>query len=367
MKILIISQNSYPFQGPRAFRTQELSEQLTRMGNEVILYTVHGSYNYEEYEKSTGVTMRNIKTLFPIETNDNPHKTLLTRAIYHFLHRPLLWPHCEFHFRVEKIICENPGVDLLITIAYPHSIHSGAARAKRKHPDIFPKHWICDCGDPFMLNPLVCFPKYMEKYERMWCEGCDYITVPTEQSYKGYYKEYWDKIRVIPQGFDFSKTPVAEYKKNPIPTFVFVGTVYPGVRDPHSFMDYLLKYDKPYRFIMMMLRPLENKYIKESKGQIEYVIGKGRKDVIMECSKADFLINIPNPNSVQTPSKLIDYGISGRPILNVQNDFNDDSTFREFIEGNYTQQYQVKDLERYNIVNVANEFIKAAQSKCPIR
>ena len=43
MKILIISNHAYPAQGPRAFRTTELSEQLVKMGHEVILYTVHGS------------------------------------------------------------------------------------------------------------------------------------------------------------------------------------------------------------------------------------------------------------------------------------------------------------------------------------
>lgn len=41
-----------------------------------------------------------------------------------------MWPQCEFHFSVGKIIKENPNMDMLITIAYPHSIHSGAARAK---------------------------------------------------------------------------------------------------------------------------------------------------------------------------------------------------------------------------------------------
>lgn len=64
-----------------------------------------------------------------------------------------------------------------------------------------------------MLNPFFNYPKYFEKYERLWCKECDYISVPTIASYKGYYQEYWEKIKVIPQGFDFSKTPIAKYKK----------------------------------------------------------------------------------------------------------------------------------------------------------
>ena len=55
-------------------------------------------------------------------------------------------------------------MDMLITIAYPHSIHSGAARAKKKYSAIFPKTWICDCGDPFMLNPVYQSTKIHEAF-----------------------------------------------------------------------------------------------------------------------------------------------------------------------------------------------------------
>lgn len=347
---------------PRSFRTAELSEELARRGHEVVVCTVQGKYDYTEYEKQTGVTMCGMKPRFATLANDGTRRrNLFDRAMFKLFEHLLFWPWCEFHFLVGKVIKENPGADLLITIAYPHSIHSGAARAKRRNPDMFPKRWIADCGDPFMLNPMMKFPGYMKRFEEMWCQGCDFITVPTEESRKGYYEQFQDKIRVIPQGFDFSKTPVAEYRKNEVPTFLFTGRVYPGERDPHSFMDYLLKYDKPYRFIMMMLEPLEEKYLTQSGGRIEYVIGKGRGDVILECSKADFLINMTNPSTIQTPSKLIDYGISGRPVLDVDNDFRDDTAFREFMAGDYHRQHVIESLDSYRIENVAGRFLDLAE------
>jgi hypothetical protein len=362
MKILIISNKAYPAQGPRAFRTTELAEQLVKMGHEVVLYTVHGKYDYTEYERTTGVRRRDIKPRFATSANDDTHRyNIFDKFMYHYFNRLLLWPLCEFHFSVERIIKECPNMDMLITIAYPHSIHSGAARAKKKHPDIFPKTWICDCGDPFMLNPFFNFPKYMKRFEDMWCSMCDYITVPTEESRKGYYEQYWDKIRVIPQGFDFSKTPVADYRKNEVPTFLFVGSIYPGIRDPHAFMDYLLTLRRPYRFIMMMRSPLEDRYVKESGGQIQYVVGKGRKDVVWECSKADFLINVMNPSTVQTPSKLIDYGIAGRPVLDVANGFSDPTQFLKFYEGDYSGAHKIDFLDRYRIENVARQFMELAK------
>lgn len=363
MKILIISHNTYPFQSPRAYRTTELSEQLARMGHQVILYTVHGTCQYESYEKETRIKMKDIRPRLPLVCNDGKScSSLIHRFLFHYFYRLILYPEFEFYYKVDSIIQKEKGVDLLITIAFPYAIHFGATRSKKKHPSSFPKKWIADCGDPFSLNPMLHLPKYMERYERQWCEAVDYIVVPTEGSKEGYFPEFRDKIQVIPQGFDFSKTPIATYTKNSVPTFVFVGTIYKGVRDPHSFMDYLLKLEQPYKFKMFMKTPLEKKYEEESKGQIEYIIGKGRKDIIYECSKADFLVNISNPTAVQTPSKLIDYGISDRPILDISNDFVDDSQFLQFMTGIYSGRHVLGSLEPYKIENVANQFIHLAES-----
>ena len=363
MKILIISQNTCPLQSPRAFRTQELSEELVRQGHEVTLYTVHGGIDYSEYEKKTGILMKNIKPLLPIESNDGKRRySVFQRLLYHFFHRIFFYPEVDFHFRVDSILKSETNIDLLITIAYPHTIHSGAAKSKLKHPRTFPKVWIADCGDPFYLNRFVNAPRYMERYERQWCEVADWISVPTEGSKEGYFPEYKDKICVIPQGFDFSKTPIARYTKNSVITFVFCGSVYPGKRDIRSFMDFLLRWDKPYKFKLLLRSPLDNKYEIESNHQIEYVVGKNRKEVIWECSKADFLINIKNPNNTQTPSKLIDYGISGRPVLDVSHVFCEQKQFDEFYRGDYHNQHYILNLEHYKIKTVAGQFIELANN-----
>ena len=121
MKILIISNHAYPAQGPRAFRTTELSEQLVKMGHEVVLYTVQGKYDYTQYEKETGVKRRDINPRFATSADDETHRyNLFDKFMYHFFHRLLMWPQCEFHYAVGKIIKENPNMDMLITIAYPH-------------------------------------------------------------------------------------------------------------------------------------------------------------------------------------------------------------------------------------------------------
>ena len=73
---------------------------------------------------------------------------------------------------------------------------------------------------------------------------------------------------------------------------------------------------------------------------------------------ADFLINITNPSSIQTPSKLIDYGIAGRPILDVSNEFSDPSLFLKFYEGDYSVRRNIDFLDNYRIENVARQFVE---------
>ena len=201
----------------------------------------------------------------------------------------------------------------------------------------------------------------MSYFEKKWCRQVDYITVPTEASKEGYFPDFRDKIRVIPQGFDFSKTPIVEYKKNSIPTFIFTGLIYPE-RSPQRFMDYLLTLDIDYKFLLYMRSPFNKKYETLSNGKIKYMIGYGRAEIIKVCSQADFLINVRNPTSVQTPSKLIDYGIAKRPILDISNNFKEQEEFTHFINGDYTNQLKIQDLDVYKIENVAASFISLAKT-----
>lgn len=357
MKILIISRNTYPKQSPRAFRTAELSEQLVKMGHHVTLYTVQGKYDYTKYSEETGVILKPIHTLHATGSNDNTGKmSIICRALKKVFGRLLYYPDIEFAFLMKKILRTEKDVDLLITIAQPHSIHWGVGFAKKSLGDDFPKKWIADCGDPFCGSPFGRWPKYMRYFEHKWCSQVDYITVPTENSKAAYFREYQSKLRVIPQGFDFSKTPIAEYTPNKVPTFIFTGTIHPG-RSPKHFMDYLLTLDKDYKFLIYTHNSLGDEYEKKSGGKIEYKLGYGRKEIIMECSKADFLINVKNLSNVQTPSKLIDYGISKRPIFEISDHFSEQSEFQEFAKGNYQGQLIIENLESYKIENVADAFL----------
>ena len=60
-------------------------------------------------------------------------------------------------------------------------------------------------------------------------------------------------------------------------------------------------------------------------------------------SKADFLVNVDSifdrdDNVEAVPSKLIDYSLSERPIMNISSDFLDEELVIEFLDKNYKRK-----------------------------
>jgi hypothetical protein len=201
-------------------------------------------------------------------------------------------------------------------------------------------------------------PFYFKYFEKKFCKKADYITVPIEEAKKAYYSEFTDKIKVIPQGFDFSNIKLYEGPKvyNQI-TFAFTGMVYKDLRDPSEFLEYLSTVDLNFKFIVYTKDTLIfPKYKDKLKDKLEiknYIL---REELIFELSKLDFLINFNNRESVQLPSKLIDYALTNRPILSI--DFNniDIQLINTFFNGDYSGQTKV-NLENYKIKNIANKFV----------
>jgi hypothetical protein len=83
-----------------------------------------------------------------------------------------------------------------------------------------------------------------------------------------------------------------------------------------------------------------------------------RTEIIKEMSKVDFLVNIENDSDSQTPSKIIDYSISGRPIISLNMKNLDEAMLQEFLAGRYDQCLIIDDLEKYNIKNVVDKFLE---------
>lgn len=356
MNILIVSGSFYPKNNPRSFRTTELVKQFCKLKHNVVLYIPKTEEDLSEFISKYPITIKYY--------NDCRWSTqrisLFSRIKDRLLRQFLEYPDIKIVNSLREVLKQERFYDLLITIAVPHPIHWAVGLLYNKGFKLA-KTWVADCGDPYMLcgTNQYSHPFYFKYIEKLWCRECDFISVPTESSKDGYYKEFVNKIRVIPQAFDFSDVILKKYKKNQVPVFAFSGNIIPKVRDPRPFLDYLLTLNVNFKFVMFTTKHhLVQPYVNKIPEKIELHNYISRLDLLYFLSGVDFLVNFENSSNVQTPSKLIDYTLTKRPILSINTSSFNPEIIQEFLNGDYSHQYIVNNIEDYNIVNVAEKFLK---------
>lgn len=360
MKIVLISRIFYPLLSPRAFRTTELAKEFARRGHDVTVYAVLGNTDYTDFSRETGIKVKPIKMFLSTSNSDgNCRYNVVDKLLYHLFHYLLEFPDIEFCWKIPAILKTENDIDILVTVAYPHPIHWGAAISKVCNSRTFPKKWISDCGDPYMGDKVNRHPFYFKYVEEFWSKRTDFITIPIEGARNSYPTSCNEKIRVIPQGFNFDEVKLCQnFKGNDIPHFAYAGTIYPGYRDPSNFLTYLSKLSLDFVFTVYTNNPIyfsEYKRILGDKLIINPYIP--RLELIFELSRQDFLVNFANPNLSQSPSKLIDYYLSDRPIISLSNDFTERTVFEQFMRGDYSNAQQKVDVEQFNIANVVDSFL----------
>lgn len=363
-KILIVSRSFYPMNSPRSFRTTELVKEFARKGHDVTLLTIKNDEFHIPFEKEFGVTVKDMGPLRfpPVSLNGTGRMgNFLNRVVRRGLHLLFEYPDIELMFRVKKALESLEGFDLLISIAVPHPVHWGVAAAWREENPIA-RTWVADCGDPYMGQTLDSFNKlfYFSYFEKYFCRKADYITVPIESAREGYYPEFWDKIRVIPQGYNFEEINIDHslYRPNPVPTFAYAGGLIPGGRDPGVFLSYLSGLDRDYKFILYTKnRKLVDPWLEPSGGKIEVRDYVPRKELLKILGRMDFLVNIENESPLMMPSKLIDYYLTGRPVLNVSGKNVDTSMITQFLDGDYSNRYRYNGVDQYRIENICKRFL----------
>ncbi|WP_157686612.1 hypothetical protein [Nonlabens sp. Hel1_33_55] len=361
MKITIITAFIFPEMTPRANRSTELAIELARTGHEVTLYAILGNYDYSSFEMEHSLKVRDFpKMRFVKKTSSsNERRGLKDRILRKLFGRLLEFPTIELSFRVQSILKKTKGADLLITVCGSYPINWGTAWFKVKNTTLFPKIWIADCGDPYMGNIFNNPPFYFKYVEKWFCRKVDYLTVPIENAKNGYYQEFWDKIKVIPQGFRFNKPKTNLAVINSSPTFVYAGAFYPDLRDPRVLLEYLASLEIDFKFIIYTgAINLVEPYMDRLQGKIELRDYIMRDELIDVMASVDFLLNLENETSVQNPSKLIDYALAERPILSIRSSTFNHITVDEFLMGNYKNQLEIENLEQYNIRNVAQQFVE---------
>lgn len=276
------------------------------------------------------------------------------------------YPNIEIFFKLPTFLINYRSYDLLISIAVPHENHWAIAKLRKQGHNIADT-WVADCGDPFMTNVLETIPPpfYFNYLENNFLKQADYVALPTLGSFDAYNQKYRNKFKVIPQGFSFDDVKLYEGKKeHKVPTFAYAGGLsHTGVRSLHAIVKLLLSQNNSFEFhiysnnaksiLGALVKGFEDKFILHD--AIE------RTTLLYELSKMDFLVNLDNGTSLNTPSKLIDYALTNKPILNVNPLAPDPYMVSSFLEGNFDGKLVVEDIQKYNIKNVANRFLECIQ------
>lgn len=360
-KILIVAAAYHPVISPRSFRAFELSKELARRGHEVKVVTRHRDYDYQTLGRDRGikVEMMSRSRLPAFDNHRNRAFSLISRLISRVLVMLIEYPNIELMFKVNRVLKRESNFDLLITIAVPYPVHWGAALARKRSHRIA-RIWVADCGDPY-FNTLDSFKRffYFRFIDRWYSRKPDYITIPHEGAREGYLPEIQPKIRIIPQGFNFSLAESSDPDPdNSVPTFAYAGGFIPGSRDPGPLFQYLTSLDVPFKFLLFTRHAhMIEKYIPALEGKLVISDYISRDQLMKVLPTMDFLINIDNNATMFSPSKLIDYAITGRPILNIDKNFTGNELLA-FLKGDYSNRIIVKDLEEYQISNVVSRFLE---------
>jgi len=372
--ILIVSRSFYPMQSPRSYRTTELVKEFARQGHEVTLLTLKDDDHHISFEEEFDVTIKDFGPLKLPKVKPNGKGGLLHRLKWmsqRICEILFEYPDIELVYRIKNALKNETGYDLMISIAVPHPIHWGVAWARNEtHP--IADTWAADCGDPYMGFDIdrISKPFYFKYVEKMFCRKADYITVPIEDAKDAYYSEFRNKIKVIPQGFKFDEVDIEQTPPNTngIPVFGYAGNLLGGGRNPHELLEYLVNLDKNFKFIIYTEHegPVVP-YMDKAGDRIEIRNYVPRKQLLKDLSGMNFLVNLENDTDTQLPSKLIDYYLAGRPVLSVPSSGLNSEKIQHFLEGDYSNQYQYHNMDRYRIENVCKAFLDLRNKKVGTR
>jgi len=361
-KILIVTAAFYPENSPRSFRATELAKEFSNQGHGVTLITVPRNHEQEVFCKERNIVLKHIHRLvFRDIVVSSGILGLIMRGLKRLLLMLFEYPEIEFTYRFKQVLQKESGYDLLISIAAPYPVHWGVAWARTTQHQIATT-WVADCGDPYMGNESDSFKRlfYFGWIEKWMFRKVDKIAIPIETARSAYYKEFHTKISVIPQGvnFDEFKLFCNPYQENQVVSFAYAGTFIAGKRDPRKLLDYLISLPSDFRFyIYTGMHSWLSEYERLSKGRIIFKPYVSRKELIGILSQMDFLVNIENSTTTQAPSKLIDYYISGRPVLAVTSDDPRTEVVDSFFEKEYSKRYRFENFDKYRIQSVCDQFL----------
>ncbi len=213
------------------------------------------------------------------------------------------------------ITSQEPFVDSLIGM-----------HIKKKHPNI---RWIVDMGDSILSPYYPAWRKRIDRFfERKIVKTADRIVLTNQNLLKLISRQYGlkeNKFCIINQGFSIKKLSTSKPHKNRQFTLFFSGTFYKSFREPDNLIKALSQLDIDYHLMIAGRNELFLDKFSPIAKKTEFLGFISYFESLELQKQADILINIGNKQLYQVPGKFFEYLGSGRPILNIVYDENDET------------------------------------------
>jgi hypothetical protein len=398
MKVLIVSYAYSPELSPRAFRWTAIAEELASLGHSVKVVcasslgqAVAEYVNGVEIHRAGSNARENIKRWLRLEATTTPIKSppvlealvssrskigSFIKSIYTHTVRKILWPDFAafWYFSALKLahkVIKKERPDVLVTVSLPYTSHLVGLALKRRYAI----RWIVDIGDPFSfmtetpVNNYKLFHSLNARSESRVLQMADAITVTTEGTKREYLKHFSalisKKIVAIPPLFSPPKIvddSVSFFKDSKRIRLVFAGTLYRAIRDPMALLAFFRLLSSTshgshvelhFLGVINDCKPCFFAYedLLGSKIFLHGLVSRG--EALQAMQEANVLVNLGNSTAFQLPSKVVEYVMLGKPVLNIAKLESDSSqSFFSDFNGvcNVTEHALANDLAEFSRV-----------------
>lgn len=373
MKIAILTAVFHPELHPRAFRAYELAKEYAIQGHdvEVFLLTRIKGFDYEQLSQELHIKI----TILPLYTRELGAENIFQQT------NPLLrWIHWGYRWLLEYLLAGNlfaystriaeclkhemQQKDMVIALSTPFMNLLGLAKYVHAHKAQSKTIYIADSGDPFYYSQQTKRALYFKWIEKWVYRHFDYLSIPTSDAIPAYAPLIpKEKIQIIPQAFNMRDVHLSPTPTSDIPTFAYAGVFYQDIRNPEFLFKHLCTLTEDFRFHVYLrhrdphITSVLDKYQKQLGEKLIIHYSVKRTDLLYRLSECHFLINISNTTSTQLPSKLIDYGITKRPVYSFDKQSFNPQVFTAFMHGDYTHAMPI-DIRPYDIEVVTKQFLE---------
>lgn len=361
MRILIVSYSYFPALTPRAFRWTALAGWMASQGHEVdvICNKAAGLPDFQVLDgvnvyRTGGSVRESIKLWLSRQslvqgqmpnahTNPPVRQGVLGRVlkyVYGFTLQKIMWPDFAgfWYFsavRKSKDLIAKCEPDVIISVSVPFTGHLVGLSLHKKYAI----RWLADIGDPFSfmtetpVNNHRLFNRLNYYSETKLLQRANVVAVTTEGTKAEYCQHFPGispgKISVIPPLFA-TGSQYAEvgrfFSDDTKVRLVFAGTLYSRIRNPSallSFFKVMLDEEIGEKLELHFFGAINDcefcfEEFKPLIGTKIFLHGLvAREDALRAMKEAAVLINLGNGTPYQLPSKVVEYVMLAKPVLNI--------------------------------------------------